>query len=107
MKTINLTCLNCGCEAQGTATFTPACPVCGSGNLFDMARLEKIVKRVTAADSYADLCNMCQPAGTDRQVYAPSIYNRKHNGRRDKVREELTAALRASGYKVFDGVRCF
>ena len=107
MNAINMTCLTCGCEAQGTATMTPVCPVCGNGNLFDMPRLEKIVKRVTAADSYADLCQMCKPDGCERQVYAPSIYGRKANGRRDKVREELTAALRASGYKVFDGVRCF
>lgn len=108
MSTTNLTCLKCGIETECFAGFTPVCPVCGNGDtLFNLPKLDKIVKRVTAAESYADLCGMCQPEGSDRQVYSPSIYGRDSNGRRNKPKEILTDALRASGYKVFDGSRCF
>lgn len=105
MKTINLTCLKCGTETTGTACSVGRCEVCGAGDLFDMKRVNRITRRYTATDSFAELCEMCQPTGADRQTYSPSIYVREVNGRRNKPKELLAAALRAAGYRVFDGSR--
>lgn len=105
MKTTTLTCLKCGTETTGTVCSVGRCEVCGSGDLFDMKRVNRITRRYTAADTFAALCEMCQPSGADRQMYSPSIYGRDVNGRRNKPKEVLTAALRAAGYRVFDGSR--
>lgn len=108
MNATNMTCLKCGIQTVTFAGFVPTCPVCGNGDcLFSLPKLDKIAKRYTASDTFADLCEACQPAGSDRQMYSPSIYVRDVNGRRNKPKAMLAAALRVAGYRVFDGSRCW
>lgn len=92
------TCQACGCEKFGMT-----CEVCGT-NAISREALDKLTNRYTACRTFAELCAMIQKPGEARQSYAPTIYpNNTHGGRKVVGRVMLIEAVRARGFKVYDG----
>jgi hypothetical protein len=96
MTTANLmTCRACGCETTGVK-----CEVCGATALADTATLDRLTRELTAFDTFREFCEAM--AGG----YTPTIYpNATYGGRKLRGRVALIEAVRAAGYRVYDGER--
>jgi len=64
-------------------------------------RLNKLVTKLTAFASWADMVKAMETHG-----YIPSIYG-SLPGKQKKLKAELCELIRERGYKVFDGVKSF
>lgn len=91
-------CRACGIESEAAST----CPVCGT-KVWNCPALDELTRKVTAAENWADLV-----ASMDGG-YVPTLRpaTRKPRGKRQLAWENdvamLAAAIRAAGYRVFDG----
>jgi len=95
-------CRACGIESEACEK----CPVCGTETRSAVAMLsglrDKLTNELTAFRTFAEF--VAAMGGTpERQTYTPSIYAKGHNGRPDRKRQRLIGAVRAAGFKAFDG----
>ncbi len=89
MKTMQ--CRMCGCTVNAEA---PRCEVCGADNCTE---LDTLTDKLTAFRTFAAFCTAMKTG------YVPSIYAKDNLGRMRPAYVALIAAVRAAGFRVYDG----